>query len=609
MTVNFLSGRNKDGIPKNGLIPSMFVFTAIAMILTGLAGVISTIIDGMITSRFLGENAYSAISLLGPFVSVLLLIAGFISTGNEIVCSRHLGKGEKDEANAVFSVCSVIIILTSAALVVICLFAPRFLISVCGVSMDGNPELYPLMDRYVYGFLFGIPALMLVQLISPVLVMDGSGKLLPISSAVLCGVNIAGDLISVKYLNAGIFGIGLSTSIATYAQLLVLLTHFIRRKGLFRLSPRFYQVFRMIEVAKAGSPSLIRRAASVLRDLIINRYNLVVALTTAAVAAKGMQNDLNLLMFCMATGISRTLLTMSSVYYSAEDLQGLKRLFSYAMKFGVILTGSAGAILALAAPAIAGFYTKDPEVTDMFIFSIRWMALSLVFDNISISYQHYLQGIHRKRIVNIISVGERFALPVLLALAMGKLFGSKGILASVAVVKILLVLIIFICLCVKRKGIPRRWEDLMLLPQGFGGREDDNLYGRVTSIDEAVPLSQSAYQFCMEHETDNRTAKLIFLFTEEMVTNVFRHGRERRLGSYGLDYRLAINGGKITLTFRDLCVAFDPVQWWKLHQERGSQENIGIHLVLSLAKEVRYFNAFQSNNVIIYLDRRTADAG
>ena len=80
----------------------------------------------MITSRFLGENAYSAISLLGPFVSVLLLIAGFISTGNEIVCSRHLGKGEKDEANAVFSVCSVIIILTSAALVVICLFAPRF---------------------------------------------------------------------------------------------------------------------------------------------------------------------------------------------------------------------------------------------------------------------------------------------------------------------------------------------------------------------------------------------------------------------------------------------------------------------------------------------------
>ena len=63
--------------PKRGLIPSMFLFTALALIVTELAGVISTIIDGMITSRTLGQDAYSAISLLGPFVSILLLIAGF----------------------------------------------------------------------------------------------------------------------------------------------------------------------------------------------------------------------------------------------------------------------------------------------------------------------------------------------------------------------------------------------------------------------------------------------------------------------------------------------------------------------------------------------------
>ena len=254
-------------IPKQGLIPSMFFYTTIAMILTQLAGVISTMIDGLITSRALGEDAYSSISLLGPFVSMLLLIAGFISTGNQIVCSRHLGRGEKEEANTVFSVSCLTILLASAALVAMCIFAPRFLISICGVSMNRKPELYPMMDRYIYGFLFGIPALLMVQLISPVLVMDGSRKLLPISSAVLCGVNITGDLISVHLLNAGTFGIGLSTSIATYAQLLILLTHFIRKKGVFRLSPRFRQIFRLLEVGKAGYPSLVRRAAAVLRDL------------------------------------------------------------------------------------------------------------------------------------------------------------------------------------------------------------------------------------------------------------------------------------------------------------------------------------------------------
>ena len=96
-TDNSFGGR-AAWIQKNGLIPSMFLYTTVAMILTGFAGVISNIIDGMITSRVLGEDAYSSISLLGPFVSVLLLIAGFISTGNQVVCSKHLGKAEKVRA-------------------------------------------------------------------------------------------------------------------------------------------------------------------------------------------------------------------------------------------------------------------------------------------------------------------------------------------------------------------------------------------------------------------------------------------------------------------------------------------------------------------------------
>ena len=605
----FLTNSTFEGTarkPKRGLIPSMFLFTALALILTALAGVISTIIDGMITSRNLGEDAYSAISLLGPFVSILLLIAGYISTGSQIVCSRYLGKGEKKEADAVFSVSLMITILASAVLVILCIFAPRFLISVSGVSMNRKPELYPLMDRYLNGYLFGIPALMLIQLLSPVVVMDGSGKLLPLSSIVLCAVNVTGDLISVHLLKAGIFGIALSTSIASYAQLIVILTHFFRKKGTFRLSLRVSSLFHIKEIARAGSPSLVRKIASVLRDLIINRANLVIALSTAAIAAKGMQNDLNRLMFCIATGVSRAMLTMCTVYYSAEDLQGLKRLFSYAMKFGIIVSGIAGAILIIAAPSIANFYSNDPEVVSMSIFSIRCMAVSLAFDTASVSFQNYLQGIQHRKFVNILAMVERFAIPVALALLLGFLFGSKGILASVAIGKILLVLIIFLIVCWKCRGIPKRWENWMFLPEGFGGSESNNMYDRIDMIDEVTPLSEKAYLFCIDHGTEEKTAKLISLFTEEMVNNVILHGKKRRFGAYGVDYRLAINDEKISITFRDLCEAFDPVRWRELHRDEAMPDSVGIRMVLDLAKDVRYFNAFQSNNLILYLDRKTS---
>ena len=50
---------------KPDVISSIFLPTALAMIFTQVSGVVARIIDGVITSSFLGAEAYSAVSLLG----------------------------------------------------------------------------------------------------------------------------------------------------------------------------------------------------------------------------------------------------------------------------------------------------------------------------------------------------------------------------------------------------------------------------------------------------------------------------------------------------------------------------------------------------------------
>lgn len=62
----------------------------------------------------------------------------------------------------------------------------------------------------------------------------------------------------------------------------------------------------------------VRKLANSLRDLFINRFNLAIALTTAAVVAKGIQNDINNVMFCLGLGIGKTLTTMTGIYYGAD---------------------------------------------------------------------------------------------------------------------------------------------------------------------------------------------------------------------------------------------------------------------------------------------------
>ena len=80
---------------QSDIIPRMFLSAAVAMIFTQVAGVAAQIIDGIITSRELGHDPYSAVSLLHPFITVILLAAAFISTGNQILCSAHVGTGRK----------------------------------------------------------------------------------------------------------------------------------------------------------------------------------------------------------------------------------------------------------------------------------------------------------------------------------------------------------------------------------------------------------------------------------------------------------------------------------------------------------------------------------
>ncbi len=250
-------------------------------------------------------------SLLGPFTGTLLLLADFLSTGNQVICAQLVGNGKKDEANKIFSMTAAITAMMSALLVLGCVYYPRQLFAICGVSVEKTPDIYPEMLHYLHGYMIGIPALMLIELLGPMIVMDGGKKLFSLSAAGLCVADVIGDLLNVLVFHGGSFGMGLATSVAFVIQLAMLLGRFFRKDGYFRFSLKSCHIGSMKDVICVSSPTFVRKLATILRDLFVNRMNLVVALSTAAVAARGVQNDLNTLMFCIGLGVGKTLVVMA----------------------------------------------------------------------------------------------------------------------------------------------------------------------------------------------------------------------------------------------------------------------------------------------------------
>ena len=590
----------KEKKVKNDNISKMFLSTSIAMIFTEITGVIAVLIDGIITSRFLGVDAYSGISLLRPFSSLVLVAAGFFSTGCGIICSQQVGKGNKNGANEAFNLTVFLALAASILVVILGFLFPGGLFTLCGIPMHKYPELSPHIHGYLYGYIVGVPGLMLVQIIGPSLVMDNGKKLFTISSVILCVVDVAGDLLNAFYFKGGAFGMGLATSIGYYCQLIVICYYLIKKNSYFRISLKVLSFRYLSDLFLKGSPALVKKIAGTLRDIVTNYFNVILALTSAAIAAKGIQGDLFQFLFCIPTGLGRTLISMTGIYYAANDQKGLTRLYTYALKLGIKLSVAAGAVTFIAAPLLTRIYSQDPEVISLTVFSIRWMSVALLFDTTIVLIQHYMQGINNQKHAYILSLSERFIVPTAAALILGSLYGSKGILASMAVSKIVLLLSIFIVNCIHCKGIPKHWYQFMYLPKDFGGHESDNLYAEIRSKKDVARVSTETAKFCLEHNTGEKAANHMSLFVEEMSFNVLEHAKSTDNDAIYADFRLYIDEDDICFSMMDLGHCFDPTEFYMLNKDK--HEHLGIRIVMEKAKKVQYYSAFNSNNLIVYLD-------
>ena len=583
-------------------ISSIFLTTALAIIFTEVTGVVAVLIDGIIASQFLGADIFAGISLLRPFSRSLLIIAGFLSNGCVAVCTRLVTRGEREEANGAFNLTIILALIGSAAMILFCLLFPTMTLRLCGVPLSKSPDLIPYMYDYLHGYLIGIIPMLLVQVIGPILVMDGGMRSFTISAFVLCASDITGDLLNVFVFRGGAFGMGLATSIGYIMQLLVLLLALSFRKGYFHIYFRRLDLSCLKDLAFFGRSNFIKRTSGMLREVCFNYINIIISLSYLAIAVRGIQGDLAQLLFCIPVGLGRTLGTMTGVYFRANDLVGLRRLCSYAFQLGFVISVSSGVLVFASAPLLSRLYTGDPELIALSVFSIRWLAVGLMFDTSIVSLENYLQNTGNRKSSMALIIGGRLIVPVLFAFALGTLFGTKGILASLAISRIFMILAIFLVNCIRCHGIPQEWKNVMLLPDDFGGAETDNIYGEIRTMDDVIRERDRAYEFCLEHHAGRKISTMAALFVEELAGNVVEHAKKTGNDAICVSCRLFADHDRICFSIMDLGDRFDPAAFYEMYHDDSPEKHIGIRMVMNMAEEVCYYNTYRSNNLTIYLE-------
>ncbi|MBR6028697.1 MAG: ATP-binding protein [Clostridia bacterium] len=573
-----------------------------AQIFSALTVSLCLLIDNIIIGRFLGVGGMAAYQLSNPLLLIIGAVGSLLAAGIQVSCSRSLGQGAHEETNAGYSSGAALAGGFSLTLTAVVLLLQGPLTTALGAGTSG--ELYEQTRGYISGFILGAPAVMGALVMVPFMQLAGQSALLVAAVLTMTAADVALDLLNVLVFHGGMFGIGVASAVSYYLAFFIACGYFLSRRCVFRFSRRLVTRAKILELIRAGAPTVVGMAASVILSLSLNKLLMDVS-GADAVAAFGVIGSLGGAANCITTGIGGVSLTLSGVFFNEEDRASLRETLRVLARCGVVLGLLVGALLLVASPALVGlFIREDGPARDMAALGLRLFAAGLIPCCINGALKNAYQATDRVRLMEVFSLMEGAVLPVLSALVFSRFLGATGVWLQFAAGETLTLLL---CgLYIRRKTGRLPWQDgaALLLKEDFGVPEGDLLERDISDLTQVTETAQAAERFCLDHGQSPRTASHIALCVEEMASNTVVHGFGVDRKPHHLSVRVLKKPDRWVLRFRDDCSFFDPVH----HLPADGEDAIGLKLVRGLAEDAQYTYSLNLNNLMLKLPAANADS-
>ena len=399
--------------------------TTIMMLVTSLY----TIVDGILTSRLVGENALAAINIAYPAVSVVLAAGIMLGTGGSAVVSHRMGAGDLEGARRTFSFLALTAVCAGACFALLALLGAEPLARLLGASV------LLLDDTVVYLriLLLFAPLSMLQLLFESFFVAAGRPGLglgLTIAAGVTNGVL---DWLYMGPLQMGIAGAAVATVTGYCIPAVCGVVFFLSRKeGLKFARPRLD--WRLLgRACFNGSSEMVTNLSTAVTTFFFNAIMLEL-LGEAGVAAITIVLYAQFLLVALFLGFSMGVAPVFSFNLGAERYDRLRIIFRHCTRF--ILCAAVGILAAslLLAPVIVGVFS--PEGTTVYTLALEGFHLfspTFLFAGINIFASALFTALSDGRTSALISFARTFGFLMAGLLLLPRIIGVTGVWIAVPV--------------------------------------------------------------------------------------------------------------------------------------------------------------------------------
>ena len=201
-------------------------------VLTMVALSFYTTIDGFFVSHFAGSDALAAINIVIPVTCIIFGTSVMLATGSGAIIGEHMGRGENQKANQIFSMVSLVLVILSVLFGVTGIIFLKPWARLLGASERLMPHVLP----YLF-VVFAGSILMSFKLFFEYMVRtDGHPKVGLHMSLWGLGLNVVFDMFFVAVLGWGTFGASLGTVLSIGVSAAIGLHHFLSGKSTVRFT-------------------------------------------------------------------------------------------------------------------------------------------------------------------------------------------------------------------------------------------------------------------------------------------------------------------------------------------------------------------------------------
>lgn len=404
--------------PVEQLIPKLAVPTILSMMVT--------MIYNLVDAFFVGKLGTSASAAIGVVLGVQAIFQAFgfmMGHGSGSQISLHLGKGDREMADKLFSTAFFHAMAISVIVSTVCLIGLTPLMRLMG-STD---TILPFSRNYGFYILISGPALVGSCVLNNVMRYEGRAVLATVGLVTGSVLNMIGDPILMFGLGLGIDGAGLSTAISQYISFGILLYMVFSNRTISKISPRYRSndPALTLSIIRVGFPSLIRQMLNSIVTITLNHCAMPYG--DAAIAAMAIVGRIVMFISSAMIGLGQGFQPVSAYNFGARKFARLRKSFFFTVRLGVVVLGMLAVVGFVFPGKIVGLFRDDPAVIEIGARALRFQCIAVVTQPFTVTSNMMFQSIGRSKEASFLALlrSGLYYIPLLIVLPL--FIGLTGI--------------------------------------------------------------------------------------------------------------------------------------------------------------------------------------